>query len=44
MKNKAYYSEEHGYVCDCRPSYEKYEDLCWICQERIEEEDEEADD
>lgn len=46
-QNRNYYSEEHGYVCDCQPSREPYEQLCWCCQQyqdNIKEEDEEADD
>lgn len=37
--NRAYYSDEHGYVCDCRKSYEPYEMLCWICQQSIDEQE-----
>ena len=46
--NKAYYSDEHGYVCDCRRKDDAYEDLCFICREYVDnqrlEEEEEADD
>jgi len=38
-RNKSYYSEEHGYVCDCRPSVEPYEMLCDLCQQYLEQED-----
>lgn len=37
--NRAYYNEEHGYVCDCRKSYDSYEVLCWICQEYLDEQE-----
>ena len=35
-QNRNYYSEEHGYVCDCRPSTEPYEQLCWCCQQYVD--------
>jgi hypothetical protein len=34
--NRAYYSDEHGYVCDCSRSRDPYEMLCWICQEYVD--------
>jgi hypothetical protein len=39
--NKAYYSDEHGYVCDCRRSMDDYETLCWICKEAVDDQQEE---
>ena len=42
--NRAYYSDEHGYVCDCRRSLDDYETLCWMCKTAVDnqrEEDEE---
>lgn len=41
--NRAYYSDEHGYVCDCRRSCEPYEKLCWICQEYLDAQEEMLD-
>ena len=37
--NRAYYNEEHGYVCDCRKSYDSYEVLCWNCLEYLDEQE-----
>ena len=44
-QNKAYYSDEHGYVCDCRRSIDDYETLCPNCQDYVDEyrEDEEEE-
>lgn len=38
-RNRAYYSDEHGYVCDCRRTEDPYEMLCWICQEYVDEQE-----
>jgi len=42
-RNRAYYSDEHGYVCDCRRSEEPYEMLCHICQEYLDTQEEMLD-
>lgn len=47
-QNRSYYSDEHGYVCDCRRSIEPYEQLCPQCQDYVDserelEEDEDND-
>jgi hypothetical protein len=45
---RAYYSDAHGYVCDCRVKDDAYEDLCFICKDRVDtkrlEEEEDTDD
>lgn len=28
--NRAYYSEEHGYVCSCT-KYDPIDKVCWVC-------------
>jgi hypothetical protein len=40
---KCYYSDEHGYVCDCRRSLDDYETLCWSCKEYVDNQREEED-
>lgn len=42
--NKAYYSDEHGYVCDCNRHHDDYDTLCPLCQERVDNEQEDDDD
>lgn len=42
--NKAYYSDEHGYVCDCNRRHDDYDTLCPLCQERVDNEQEDDDD
>lgn len=47
-QNRVYYDDMFGYVCDCRPSTEPYEKLCYICQQyvdirREEDEDEQTE-
>ena len=41
-RNRSYFSDDHGYVCDCRPSTEPYEMLCWCCQQVKEDMDDET--
>lgn len=40
-RNRCYYSDDHGYVCDCRKRDEPYEQLCPLCQEQVDAEREE---
>lgn len=42
--NKCYYSDEHGYVCDCLLHRDGYENLCPMCQQKEDEKEEDNDD
>jgi hypothetical protein len=40
---RAYYSDAHGYVCDCHYKTDPYDTLCFICQQYVDNMKEDED-